>query len=165
MTEFLELFQKRICNSILISYRNKTLIVLLRYLTLKRCFWSWSFTSKVRDGLVTVLVLKYWVFHDILHIQTLASYVLFISASLYYVSVHYMTCIWPKSNILDKNYQVFGHIDNTHSSYVYGLTPLTTYQNTWQIHTFPFCISCSCLLTHTLLHICEEHTKTAISKY
>ena len=64
-----------------------------------------------------------------------------------------------------KTAQVFGHIDNTHSSYLDGLTQLTTYQNTWQIHTFPFCISCSCLLTHTLSHISEEHTKTAISKH
>ena len=153
MTEFFELFQKWICDSILISYRNKTLIVLLLYLTSKRCFRTWSFTSKVMDGLVTVLLLNWWVIHDILHIKTLASCVLFISASLHYVSVHYMSCIWPKSNILDKNYQVFRHIDNTHSSYIYGLTQLTTYQNTWQIHTFPFCTSCSCLLTHTLLHI------------
>ena len=117
-TEFLELLQKRTCDSIVNSYRNKTLIVLLLYLTSKPCFRSWSFTSTVRDGLVTVLVLNWRVLHDILHMKTLASYVLFISASLHYVSVHYMTCIWPKLNILDKKYQVFGHIDNAHSSYI-----------------------------------------------
>ena len=156
MTEFLEFFQKRTCDSIVLSYKNKTLIVLLLYLTSKRCFRIWSFTSKVMDGLVTVLLLNWWVVDDILHMKTLASYVLFISASLHYVSVHYMSCIWPKLNILDKNYQVFRHIDNTHSSYLDGLTQLTTYQNTWQIHTFPFCISCSCLVTSHDFHIAKN---------
>ena len=103
MTEFLEFFQKRTCDSIVLSYKNKTLIVLLLYLTSKRCFRIWSFTSKVMDGLVTVLLLNWWVVDDILHMKTLVSYVMFISASLHYVSVHCMSCIWPKSNILDKN--------------------------------------------------------------
>ena len=69
--EFLELLQKRTCDSIVNSYRNKTLIVLLLYLTSKRCFRTISFTSKVRDGLVTVLLLNWRVLHDILHMKTL----------------------------------------------------------------------------------------------
>ena len=51
---------------------------------------------------------------------------------------------------------LFGHINNTLSSYIYGLTSLTTCRNSCQIHTFPLWTTYSCLLTSHDCHTAIE---------